>query len=113
MSAADTGEITIEEFKKVKLVVGKVLEVADHPGADKLCIFKVDTGDRVRQLVAGLKPYMDVNELKGMDVVVVANLRPAVLRGERSEGMLLAALSEGELAVLTTNKSIAAGSVIE
>ena len=113
MSDAGGDEITIEEFKRVKLVVGKVLEVADHPGADKLCIMKVDTGDRVRQLVAGLKPYMNVEELQGMEVVVVANLRPAVLRGERSEGMLLAALKEGELAVLTTNKPIAAGSIIE
>ena len=112
MSQEHEGEITLEEFKKVKLVVGKVLEVRDHPGADKLCILKVDTGDRVRQLVAGLKPYMDISKLEGMEVVVVANLRPAVLRGERSEGMLLAALRDEELAVITTHRPIGAGSAV-
>ena len=109
MGDADSGEITIEEFSRVKLVVGKVVEVSDHPQADKLCLIKVDTGDRVRQTVAGLKPYMDVNNIVGKEVVVVANLRPAVLRGERSEGMVLAAQKGDKVVLLTTDTEIGAG----
>lgn len=113
MAEVESGEITIEEFSRVKLVIGKVLEVNDHPQADKLCLLKVDTGDKVRQMVAGLKPYMDVNELAGKEVVVVANLRPAVLRGERSEGMVLAAQNDDKVVLLTTDKDIGAGSEVK
>lgn len=112
MPADETVEITMDDFNKVKMVVGKVLEVQDHPRADKLCILKVDTGDRVRQLVAGIKPYMEAGELKDKEVIVVVNLRPVVLRGERSEGMLLAAQSGDRLAILVTDRPIGAGSAV-
>lgn len=112
MPAESTTEIGMEEFNQVKMVVGKVLEVKDHPRADKLCLLRVDTGDRVRQLVAGLKPYLNAAELQDKEVVVVVNLRPLVLRGERSEGMLLAAQGSGSLAILVPDRPIGAGSVV-
>ena len=85
--------INIQEFARVQLRVGRVLDVRDHPNANKLYIVDVDLGPELgkRQLVAGLKPYMPPEALKGTLVVVVTNLEPAILRGERSEGMLLAA----------------------
>jgi len=91
--------ITIGDFGKLDLRVGKVLSVADHPRADKLYVLKVDVGQEERQLVAGLKPYMAPAELEGRQVVVVVNLEPAVLRGIESQGMLLA-VDDGESVVL-------------
>jgi len=106
--------ISIQEFARAQLRIAKVLEVRDHPNANKLYILDVDLGPELgkRQLVAGLKPYMPPEALKGALVVVVANLEPAMLRGERSEGMLLAA-SDGSLVVpLTIATPLAPGSKI-
>ena len=75
----------------MELVVGTVTTVEPHPIADKLYVMKVNLGDEERQLVAGLKPYYKPEELVGKQLVVVANLEPASLRGVESRGMLLAA----------------------
>ncbi|MGM5488765.1 MAG: methionine--tRNA ligase [Nanobdellota archaeon] len=79
----------------LQLRAGTVLRVRDHPEADKLYLIDVDLGEEQRQVVAGLRPYYTKEELTGQTVVVVANLKPAKLRGETSQGMLLAAESEG------------------
>lgn len=84
------------------LRVGKIIEIIKHPKADKLYIEKVDLGDKVLQIVSGLVPYYTEEELLGKHIVVVNNLKPAKLRGELSEGMLLAAEDrEGNVAVVT------------
>jgi len=93
------GTISFEEFSRIEMRVGRVESVEDHPGADRLYILRVNIGDRTIQTVAGLKPYMSKEALKGRLVVVVVNLEPAMLRGVRSEGMILAA-QEGERVVL-------------
>jgi len=106
--------VNIQEFARVQLRIAKVLDVRDHPNANKLYILDVDLGPELgkRQLVAGLKPYLPPEALRGALVVVVANLEPAMLRGERSEGMLLAA-SDGSLVVpLTIATPLAPGSKI-
>jgi methionyl-tRNA synthetase len=82
------------------LRIAVVTEVRDHPQADKLYILKVDLGSEQRQLCAGLKPYYTKNELLGKHLVVVTNLKPAKLRGELSQGMLLAADSGSIVGVL-------------
>jgi methionyl-tRNA synthetase len=82
------------------LRIAVVTEVLDHPQADKLYILKVDLGSEQRQLCAGLKPYYTKNELLGKHLVVVTNLKPAKLRGELSQGMLLAADSGSIVGVL-------------
>ena len=107
-------QITIQEFARLDLRVGRVTEVRDHPNADKLYVFNVDLGPDlgIRQMVAGLKPYMTPAALQGKLVIVVANLEPAVLRGQRSEGMLLAAQDGGKVVVLTTAEAVAPGSRI-
>ncbi len=87
------------------LKVAKVLEVKDHPDADKLYIFTIDLGKEKRQLVAGLKPYYKKKELKGKNIVVVTNLEPAKLRGVESKGMLLAGDDGKNIIIITAEKS--------
>lgn len=89
--------IQYEDFAKLDLRVGTVLEVADHPNADKLLVLKVDLGTEQRQLVAGLRGYVSHEQLLGSQIIVVANLAPRKMRGVESQGMLLAASwTEGE-----------------
>ena len=83
-------EITIDDFEKLELVVGEILEAKRHPKADKLLVFKVNIGTEVRQIVSGIaKFYTEPEKLIGKKVIVVKNLKPIKLRGEESKGMLL------------------------
>jgi methionine--tRNA ligase beta chain len=94
--------IQYDDFAKVELRVAKVLEARPHPNADKLLLLQVDLGEESpRQIVAGIKAHYAPESLVGKSIVVVANLAPAVLRGETSNGMLLAA-SSGEKVILLT-----------
>ena len=106
--------ITIDDFLKIKLRVGRVLEAAAHPNADKLIVLKVDLGDEQRQLCAGLRGFYEPEQLVGKDIVVVANLAPRMMRGLESQGMLLAASSadRGQVIVLTPDGDIAPGSTV-
>ncbi|MBD3318753.1 methionine--tRNA ligase [Candidatus Woesearchaeota archaeon] len=81
----------VDPFSKVLLKVGVIQDVTDHPNADKLYILKVQIGQEERQLVAGIKSFFTKEELRGKHIVIVANLKPATLRGVESQGMLLAA----------------------
>jgi methionine--tRNA ligase beta chain len=83
------------------LRTARVLEARDHPNADRLLVMKVDLGNEERQIVAGIVGHYELEELEGKPIVVVANLQHAKLRGEVSQGMLLAAENEdGRLGVL-------------
>jgi methionyl-tRNA synthetase len=94
--------IQYDDFAKLELRVAKVLEARAHPNADKLLLLQVDLGEgSPRQVVAGIKAHYAPEALVGKNIVVVANLAPAMLRGEMSNGMLLAATS-GEKVVLLT-----------
>ena len=106
--------INIQDFARLDLRVGKVLDVRDHPNAEKLYLLDVDLGPDLgrRQLVAGLKPYMPADALKNALVVVVVNLEPAMLRGERSDGMLLAAQEGDRVVPLTVAAPLAPGSKV-
>ncbi len=84
-------EITIDDFDKLELVVGKIIDAKPHPKAEKLLVFKVDVKTDVRQIVSGIAKYYKPEELIGRKVVVVKNLKPIKLRGEDSNGMLLCA----------------------
>ncbi len=104
---------TIDEFKKVELRIGKVLEATEHTNANKLLVLKVDLGGgEVRQVVSGIKPWYAPADLVGKTVIIVANLQPAVIRGVESKGMLLAATSGPEVIVCTTVKEAAPGSKV-
>jgi len=97
------GIVTFDEFLKVKMKVGEIISVEDHPNADKLYLVKVDLGSEVRQVVAGLKKHYSPEVLMNKKVVLVANLEPAKLRGEISEGMLLAAEKNSKVKLLTVD----------
>ena len=93
--------IAYDDFAKVELRVAKVLEARPHPNADKLMLLQVDVGDEQKQIVAGIRLHYTPEQLVGKLIVVVNNLQPALLRGEASNGMLLAA-SSGEKVILLT-----------
>ncbi|MFN4226796.1 MAG: hypothetical protein ACK4F0_01465 [Candidatus Ratteibacteria bacterium] len=97
-------EIRFEEFKKLDLRVGKIIEVEDVAGADKIYLITVDIGDEKRKMVAGIKPWYNKEELIGKNIVVIVNLEPKVIRGIESKGMLLATLFDNKLSILTTDK---------
>ena len=105
--------ITIEDFKKLELKVGEIKEVSEHPNADRLYVVKVDLGDKTKQLVAGIRTSYRMDELVGRQVVVVDNLEPALLRGVESEGMLLAASDPSGIAIITTERKVALGSIVK
>jgi len=96
--------IGIEDFLKVELVVGEVLECEKHPNADKLLVSKINTKDKVRQIVSGIAGDYTPEEMVGKKVIVVTNLKPVELRGVLSEGMILAGKRRKSLEVLEVQK---------
>ena len=84
-----------EDFCKVKLKVAEVVEAGEHPNADKLLVLKLKVGDRSKQICAGIKAYYTPESLVGKRIIIVDNLEPRKLRGEMSEGMLLATHDNG------------------
>ena len=106
--------ITFEEFQKVKLRVGRVVEASEHPDADRLIVLQVDLGDERRQIVAGLKQYYKPEDLVGRNLVLVANLAPRRMRGLESQAMLLAASTDdhGQVVCVTTMSDIPPGSAV-
>jgi len=106
-------KISIDDFRKIELKVGRVVEAVHHPNADKLLVLKVDLGGgEVRQVVAGVKAWYAPEQLVGKTVIVVANLQPAVLRGVESQGMVLATSSGADVIVLTTDRPAEPGSKV-
>ncbi len=105
--------ITIEQFRSIELKIGTIRAAEPHPNADRLLVLRVDLGGgEERQLVAGIRAHYEPAALVGRQVVVVANLEPAKLRGVESQGMVLAA-SEGERVVLLRpDDAVAPGAVV-
>jgi methionyl-tRNA synthetase len=101
--------ISIEDFRRVELKIATVKSAEPHPNADKLMVLQVDLGDEQRQIVAGIRNHYAPGDLVGKQIVVVANLEPAKLRGLESQGMLLAASDEARVIVLTPEKSVQPG----
>ena len=83
--------IQYDDFAKLELRVATVLECKAHPNADKLLVLQIDLGTEKRQICAGLRQHYQPEQLVGKQIVVVANLAPRTMRGEVSQGMLLAA----------------------
>ncbi len=79
---------------RLDLRVARVVKAREHTNADRLLLLDIDLGDEERQIVAGIVNHYELDELDGKHIVVVANLQPAEIRGEKSEGMLLAAENE-------------------
>jgi methionyl-tRNA synthetase len=111
---AEAEKIKFADWQKLDLRVGKILSVENHPNAEKLYLLEVDLGTEKRKLVAGLKRHYKPEKLKGKLCVIFANLEPAVIRGVKSEGMILAAVNkdESKILILAPEKEIEPGSKI-
>lgn len=104
--------ISIDEFRKLELRIGTVRTAAPHPNADRLVVLQVDLGDEQRQICAGIRDHYTPEELTGKQVVIVANLETAKLRGLESQGMLLAASDGGRVVILTPEKPVETGAKV-
>jgi methionyl-tRNA synthetase len=93
--------ISIDDFAKVELKTAEVLEVEKVEGADKLLKLQIKVGEENRQIVAGIAEHYSPEELVGKKIVVVANLKPAVIRGVESNGMLLAVSTKDSVILVT------------
>lgn len=105
-------EISFNEWKKLDIRVGEIIEVSDHPRADKLLVFRVDVGEE-KTIVAGVKQNYDKSELIGRKVIVFCNLAQRELRGIKSEGMMLAAVDGEDVCLLQPDNEIKNGAKIE
>jgi methionyl-tRNA synthetase len=105
-------QITIEEFQKIDLRVADVVECERVKNSEKLLKLKVKIGNEERQIVAGIGKHYSPEELVGKKVIVVANLKPAKLMGIESQGMLLAAVKDEKLTLITTLGEIESGSQV-
>ena len=105
-------EITIEDFAKMDIRVAKVLEAQKVEGAKKLLKLKVEFGDENREIVAGIAEYYKPEELVGKKIILLANLKPARIKGIESKGMLLAAQDGESLTILTVDKEVKPGAKI-
>jgi tRNA-binding protein len=104
-TATTDSTIQYDDFAKLDLRIATVLECKPHPNADKLLLLQVDLGTEKRQICAGLKQYYQPEQLVGKQIIIVANLAPRTMRGEVSQGMLLAASNNDRSAVIVVSPS--------
>jgi methionyl-tRNA synthetase len=105
----DANLITIDDFSKIDLRVAKVIEAEKVEKADKLLKMKLQVGEETRQVVSGIAKYYTPEEMVGKTLILVANLKPAKLRGIESQGMILAATNENGLSLVTIDKDLGSG----
>lgn len=105
--------ISYETFAQLELRVATVLEAREHPNANKLLLLKIQVGDVVKQIVAGIKAHYAPETLVGTQIIIVNNLEPAMLRGEESQGMLLAASDATSVVLLRPEKPISSGAKVK
>ena len=97
-------EVTIDDFGKLEIKVGKIISCEKHPSADKLLVFKLDFGNEERQIVSGIAKWYKPEQLVGKKVRAIVNLKPVKLRGVESQGMILSAEDEkGNLEVVSVS----------
>ncbi|MEM8738522.1 MAG: methionine--tRNA ligase subunit beta [Planctomycetota bacterium] len=111
--------IAYDDFAKLDLRVATILEAEAHPNADRLLKLQIDLGFEQRQICAGVRAYYDPADLVGRQIVVVANLAPRKIRGETSNGMLVAASALADdqetltdVVLLAPGKPVPAGSSV-
>ncbi len=104
-------EVTIDDFNKLDVRVGKILSCENHPDSDKLLVSQVQIDGTTRQIVSGLRPKFEASDLVGLSVAVVVNLKPVKLRGVISEGMILVGEKESKMELVHFH-SVEDGAVI-
>ncbi len=105
-------EITFDDFSKLDIRIVKIIKAEKHPNADKLLKLQVDFGTEQRQVIAGIAEFYAPEDLVGKTVSLVANLKPAKIRGEISQGMILAAEDNTTVSPLIPLKDVEAGSKV-
>lgn len=103
-------EISFEDFSKIDFLVAEIIQVEKHKKADRLLVIKLKVGSEERQVVSGIAEHYEAKSLIGEKVILVANLKPVNLRGEKSEGMILAATSGKDLKLVQVD--MPTGSVV-
>lgn len=106
-------EISYDVFAQLDLRVALVLEAREHPNANKLLLLKVKVGPVEKQIVAGIRGHYEPAALVGKRIVIVNNLAPTMLRGEESQGMLLAASDESSVVLVTPERDLPDGSRVK
>lgn len=109
----ETVEISIDEFMKIDLRIAEVLHAEPVKKADKLLKLQLDLGYEKRQVVSGIAEYYKPEELIGRKVICVTNLKPVKLRGELSQGMILAGKTEGTLSLASVDQTLPNGTKIK
>lgn len=112
-SEPEKSEISIDDFMKVELRVAEVIQAEPVKKADKLLKLQLDLGYEKRQVVSGIAQYYKPEDLVGRKVICVTNLKPVKLRGELSQGMILAGSNEGVLSVASVDQSLPNGSIVK
>jgi len=108
-----TTKINIEDFKKVEIRAGEILEAEKVPDADKLLKLKVDFGDHQRQIISGIAEFFAPEELVGKKCPFATNLEPRTIRGLESNGMIMAAKDQdGNFSLLNIDSKIKNGTRI-
>ncbi len=105
--------VNFDDFSKLDLKTGKILEVSSHPDAEKLYLLKVDIGEKVIQIVAGIKPFYAPEQLENKLIVVLTNLEPKSIRGSLSEGMILAAQGKDDISLVVLDKEVDVGNKVK
>ena len=105
-------EVNFEDWQNLDFRVAEILEVNDHPNADKLYIIIVKIDKEKRTIVAGIKDSYSKEDLIGKKIIVFTNIKPTTIRGIKSNGMLLATSNKDEIVLLIPDKEIDSGSKI-
>jgi len=108
----DLRETSEDPTARFDVRIARIVDVKEHPNADKLYVLQIDLGDERRQVVAGIRKDYPIEGLRGRKVVVLANLEPANLRGIESRGMLLAGEDEATVGLLIPPEDAPLGSQI-
>jgi len=112
MPDADDNLISFEEFKRLDIRVAHIKSASMVPETSQLMKIFIDIGGEERQIVAGIAEHYAPEDLTGKNIIVIANLKPAKIRGVESRGMLLAATDGDKVILLTPDKDAAPGSRI-
>ncbi len=105
--------VSYADFAKLDLRVATVIAAREHPNADKLLLLTIRVGDVEKQIVAGIRAHYPADSLVGRTIVIVNNLEPAVIRGEESNGMLLAASDAQGVTLLRPDRDCESGAWIK
>lgn len=104
--------ISIRDFKRLDIRIGTIKQVEPIPGSNKLFRIQMDMGDHTRQIISGIAEYYACEELVGLQIAILCNLKPAKIFGNDSNGMLLASESGANLTLLTVEREISNGAKV-